>query len=444
MKKNHIFIYFFILIVPLLVFRNANGQMTRTGIDSLATISSFEAVGNFYRMDYSGDYNALLDEMDDLLGKGKLSSYSKFECSLFSANANPANRIFGRNFDNPQNDVLLTRYNPPDGFSSLAFTRLSDLGYAYGTDFDQLAYEQKLSLLRSAYFVPDGINETGLATGLASVDPVTYVIDPSKDTIFITRLIREILDHAQTLEEAANIANNYNVFDSDIHTISHHLLVGSPSEGSVTLEFHGGEFKVVVPVEPWQALTNIPVYNVAQEELMNSCWRYNSLYNLLDENGGELDWTEGMNGLETVHINCPWSAIYDLNNNGIYIAVHNNYEDIAYTDLEGFNFILYVGIDESASKQASSGQVMNYPNPFRQSTAISFDLLQDGETELIIYDCNGKRVKTLLDGFLPAGKYNLTWSALDDRGTHVLPGIYWSVLHSGCQRAIAKMVLLES
>jgi len=363
-----------LLIIFLAVSLFSNGQTTRTGIDSVTTINSFKAVGDFYKMDYTGDYNALLDEMDDLLTGGDLTPEKGFKCSLFSANGNLDNQIFGRNFDNPQNDVLLTRYNPPDGHSSLAFTRMSDLGYSYGTDYDQLSYQQKLPLLHAAYFVPDGINEHGLAAGLASVDPVTYVIDPSKDTIFVTRLIREILDHAQTVEDATAIANSYNVFDNNINTISHHLLVASLSGESITLEFTNGEFQVVTSDESWQVLTNIPVYNIPHEELMNYCWRYNSLYTELAENDGELSWSEGMDALETVHINCPWSAIYDLNSIGIYVAGHNNFEDIALTDLDGFDFVVYVGMDDMDSPETASELIQNFPNPFSRSTTIKFNI----------------------------------------------------------------------
>ena len=384
----------------------------------------------------------MLDERDEVLTGRDRVSFDGIMCSLFSTNANPANRILGRNFDNPQNDVLLTRYNPPVGYASLAFTRMSDLGYAYGTNFDGLTFEQKLPLLRSAYFVPDGINETGLAAGLAAVDPMMYTIDPAKDTIFITRLIREILDHAETLEEAENIANSYNVFDSDIHVISHHLLVGTPTEGSVTLEYNDGAFRVVTPDVPWQVLTNIPVYNVPNEILMNGCWRYASLYDRLEEHEGEMDWQEGLNALEEVHVNCPWSVIYDLNNMGIYIAVHNNYEDIAYTDLETFSFTIYVGLDENKADMNLTDQLLNYPNPFRLSTTIDCRFFRDGHTEICIYDCHGMRIRTLIDGTLPAGEYKLKWDGCNDSGNRMVPGIYWCVLQSGNQQSILKMVLI--
>jgi choloylglycine hydrolase len=426
----------------LLMLNSAQGQPPLTGIDVESTINSFEAVGEFYRMDYSGDYNELLDWIDEMNTLSGGSPIEGIECSLFSANGDLDNQLFGRNFDNPQNDVLITRYDPPDGYSSLAFTRLSDLGFNYGTNFSALTYQQKMPLVFAPYYVPDGINEQGLAAGLAAVDPLTYTIDPSKDTIFVTRLIREILDHAQNIDEAISIANSYNVFDTDITTISHHVLVGSVSGESVTLEFADGEFQAIFSDSDWQVLTNIPVYNIPHEQLMNSCWRYNSLYTTLENSSGILSWPEGMDALETVHINCPWSAIYDLNNEGIYIAVHNNYEDIAFTDLDSFEFVVYVGIDSPAEQKDLPMLRQNYPNPFRYKTTIGFCIRNSGDAELIIYDRMGRQVRAFLDGSINAGNYQVTWDSMSDSGEPAAPGVYYCMLNSGGRKDIIKMILM--
>ena len=74
-----------------------------------------------------------------------------------------------------------------------------------------------------------------------------------------------------------------------------------------------------------------------------------------------MTWDQGMNALDQVHMNCPWSAIYDINNVGVYIAVDNNFDDIAYTDLENFEFTLYVGMDDVPLDQSYSLRI--YPNP---------------------------------------------------------------------------------
>lgn len=53
----------------------------------------------------------------------------------------------------------------------------------------------------------------------------------------------------------------------------------------------------------------------------------------------------------------------------------------------------------------------NYPNPFNPSTKIDFELPNDGNVTLSIYDNSGKLVSTLVDGFKSAGYFTSTFSA---------------------------------
>lgn len=53
----------------------------------------------------------------------------------------------------------------------------------------------------------------------------------------------------------------------------------------------------------------------------------------------------------------------------------------------------------------------NYPNPFRTSTQISFDLLKPMNVSLKMYDMNGREVIQLINGYLMAGKQVFTLNA---------------------------------
>ena len=310
-------------------------------IDTTSTINSLKKAGNYYQIEYSGDYNELLDWVDDQFTGGNLNFFKDFHCSLFTARGDLITPLSGRNFDNPPCDVLVGKYNPPDGFASLAFTRISDLGYSYGTNYLNLTFNQKLSFLLSPYFAPDGINEHGVIAGLASVAPVQYNSDPTKDTIFVTRLIREILDHAQNIEDALDIANLYNVFDGGVGVLSHHVLVADPSGQSMSLEFANGEFRAVQYPDNWHVITNIPVYNIPVPTLKNSCWRFNTIYNFMDERSGNITWQQGMEVLNQVHLGTPWSAIYDHFNKGIFVCIDAEYDNVSFVDIENYNTVNY-------------------------------------------------------------------------------------------------------
>ncbi|WP_143309055.1 chondroitinase-B domain-containing protein [Chitinophaga vietnamensis] len=80
----------------------------------------------------------------------------------------------------------------------------------------------------------------------------------------------------------------------------------------------------------------------------------------------------------------------------------------------------------AASKTADNSIVLNaYPNPFTTNVTTSFILKQAGHTSLLIYDINGKVVKVLANGLLPAGAHTIPF----DAGS-LPPGVY--ILQLGC------------
>ncbi len=68
----------------------------------------------------------------------------------------------------------------------------------------------------------------------------------------------------------------------------------------------------------------------------------------------------------------------------------------------------------------------NYPNPFNPETTIRFDLPRSQEVSLEIFDTLGRRVATLVDGQLPAGKHRARWKA-----DHLASGLYLYRLRAG-------------
>jgi len=85
--------------------------------------------------------------------------------------------------------------------------------------------------------------------------------------------------------------------------------------------------------------------------------------------------------------------------------------------------------------------IQNYPNPFNPSTSIKFGLDQDSQIRLNIYNLRGELVKTIADGFYPAGWHQLTWDATDMGGVSVSSGIYFYKLDDG-QRTLKRIMSL--
>ncbi len=73
----------------------------------------------------------------------------------------------------------------------------------------------------------------------------------------------------------------------------------------------------------------------------------------------------------------------------------------------------------------------NVPNPFNPSTTIQFSLPQAGPVSLSIYDVNGRRVRTLVDGRADVGRHSVIWDGRDALGREVASGVYLYRLTTG-------------
>ena len=79
----------------------------------------------------------------------------------------------------------------------------------------------------------------------------------------------------------------------------------------------------------------------------------------------------------------------------------------------------------------------NYPNPFNPQTNIEFDLKEAGATRMAVYDVLGREVQLLLDEYMPAGHYTLTFTASDN----LTSGVYLYRLVVNGQSLSGQMIL---
>jgi len=83
----------------------------------------------------------------------------------------------------------------------------------------------------------------------------------------------------------------------------------------------------------------------------------------------------------------------------------------------------------------------NYPNPFRNSTTISFSTTEHSEnTELMIYNIKGQKVKQFS---IDDDRFSIEWNGKDENGKPVSPGIYFYQLKTGKSVLTKKMILME-
>ncbi len=83
------------------------------------------------------------------------------------------------------------------------------------------------------------------------------------------------------------------------------------------------------------------------------------------------------------------------------------------------------------------------PNPFNPQTKVNYTLKNAGQTTVKIFSLEGRLVKTLHDGFSPAGTSELHWNGLDHAGRPVSSGVYFLNVQSAGDRAVTKLYLLK-
>jgi hypothetical protein len=83
------------------------------------------------------------------------------------------------------------------------------------------------------------------------------------------------------------------------------------------------------------------------------------------------------------------------------------------------------------------------PNPFSDRASVRFSLAQDGPVDVSIYSVDGRRVRTLVRGALPAGTHTFDWDRNDDQGNRMEPGLYLVRLTTGQGRFTRKLTMIR-
>ncbi len=121
-------------------------------------------------------------------------------------------------------------------------------------------------------------------------------------------------------------------------------------------------------------------------------------------------------------------------------------------DRPGDAFLAYGPFAASASQSAPALAFVtqNFPNPVHGGrTSIAYGVPSADaasgavtRTSLRFYDVRGRLVRTLVDGLVPPGRYQVSWDGKDDRGAAVSPGVYFYEYAAGATRMQKKALLI--
>ena len=195
--------------------------------------------------------------------------------------------------------------------------------------------------------------------------------------------------------------------------------------------------------------------------------------NSLNQNNQELVSFEKINKLNRVKDKKAYSdrvAVltgFNVYRNGEVLAFHTDLFELIYYDTEiehgeyiySVTAVYYPGIESSHSNEVSvfventsdsdcfnplvTKLSDNYPNPFNPETRISFSLDKSQNVSIEIYNIKGQKVKTLVNGELPAKNHVIIWRGDDDFGKSVGSGVYFYKMKTGNYTETKKMLMLK-
>lgn len=127
------------------------------------------------------------------------------------------------------------------------------------------------------------------------------------------------------------------------------------------------------------------------------------------------------------------------------VAVEGNriYATAGWEGLFVFERVVTSGSDSGFPTPQKHVLQQNLPNPFAPSTTIQFQLHEASSVGLVVYDLEGRRVRTLIDRNLPAGLHSAVWRGLDDQGGACSSGVYFYRLEAGDHLETREMILLQ-
>lgn len=352
----------------------ASFQQVRTRNDDHldGSVYTMEVKGGFYLDDFIAQGGAksdaeLIDFITGKITKGLLKmeiSESEIACSAFTAQTLEADRLFGRNYDLSKTNTCIVFTEATEGrHATISTVDLQFLGMDVDQDVEGLM--NKVTCLAAPYAPLDGVNDAGVSCGIFMSYQGEETIVPTdlntdKPDITSTTLLRLILDYADNVEEAVEIASTYDLHDSA--ATSYHYMVADATGASVILEWVNGADATDLDGSARQLVVtyNDDDTHIGQEESQSDFqWitnfiiqpdyyddpadqkgldRYQKLYEKLSQTDGIVadeeaameilasvgrrNWSNDDKNTCTVH-----SAVYNLTDKSVLWVSNENYQD---------------------------------------------------------------------------------------------------------------------
>lgn len=235
-----------------------NEISTLASIKLVRTRNDAHLDGDVYMMEVNGGFyldefveqggvksdSELIDFVTSKITKGLIKmelSESEIACSSFTAQTEDGDNVFARNYDFSKTNTCIVFTEKNKGRHATVST--VDLQFL---DIDvndgNLSLMEKITCLAAPYAPLDGMNDVGVSCGIymtyQGAETVATNQNTDKPDFTSTTLLRLILDYADNVEEAVEIAQKYDLHDSA--KTSYHYMVADATGKSAILEWVAG------------------------------------------------------------------------------------------------------------------------------------------------------------------------------------------------------------
>ena len=245
-----------VLIFGIVIYAIWHNEIsTLTSFKQLRTRNDAHLDGSVYYMEVKGGFyldefvaqggakndTELISFITEKITKGLLDmniSESEIACSAFTATTADGDRVFGRNYDFEKTNTCIVITEANEGrHASFSTVDLQFLGIDMDSDVGGLM--DQITCLAAPYAPLDGMNDAGVSCGIfmsyQGEETVATNQNTDKPDFTSTTLLRLILDYADDLDEAVEIASAYDLHDSAM--TSFHYMVADASGRSAILEW---------------------------------------------------------------------------------------------------------------------------------------------------------------------------------------------------------------
>ncbi|HNQ43133.1 MAG TPA: T9SS type A sorting domain-containing protein, partial [Candidatus Cloacimonadota bacterium] len=112
-------------------------------------------------------------------------------------------------------------------------------------------------------------------------------------------------------------------------------------------------------------------------------------------------------------------------------------------DLMDWFGLLPVSVEQNHSPQIQAGFDKVFPNPFKTSTSIRYNVAGKEPLSIAVYNLKGQKVKQLVSDTKTSGNHLIEWDGTDSKGEKVASGIYHLRMETGVSRWTKRITLIK-